>query len=107
MGRGQALPITVKTKTHLLKNNIPIKYKQLLNKMHSNHELLSVHDNTNATSAVHMSTGTSKVSVCAYICMLAALDLRLVLDVACCYRYAVMCWSVCLLDTLISITKNG
>jgi len=35
MGRGQALPITVKTKTHLLKNNIPIKYKQLLNKMHS------------------------------------------------------------------------
>ena len=43
------------------KQKISDKYFQLLDKTHSNHELLSVPDDVNATSAAYINTGTYKV----------------------------------------------
>jgi len=42
---------------------ILIKYKQLLDKTRISHELLYVHNDINATSAAHITTGTSKMNV--------------------------------------------
>ena len=57
--------------------NILIKYKQLFDshKTRSNHELLSMCNDINATSAAHITMGTSKVNVsllcpaCIFLCL--------------------------------------